>query len=88
MASYIDTIPANSIVLVAVVDTGDRYENVDALTSIGATSPGMAFRESWAFIGFKGERKPWIVENKKGSSLGPAFVSARIPFAHFFTIYH
>ncbi|XP_031552685.1 uncharacterized protein LOC116289885 [Actinia tenebrosa] len=83
MVSYISTIPANSIVLVLVADTGNQYYDSNAFLSIGATTPTIEYRTAWTFIGFKGERKSWIVEKKTARYAGPASVTTQIPFTDF-----
>ena len=73
------------IVLVAVQDEGSLHltdEAVVALKSLGATSPGLGYRSSYAFIGFKGACNPsWIKENKNSRGLGPTVMRVTIPYS-------
>ena len=80
IATYINGLPSNTVVMVAVVDTGAPYGNTVEMKSLGAVSPSMSYRESYAFIGYKGDHKPsWIREVKKGrNGAGPSIANTRI----------
>ena len=82
MRDYINGLPANTIVLVAIGDSANNFGSPanEALKSIGAQPPILpsGFRETWCLIGFKGGHKPWIKQDHKGRYDVPATASANI----------
>ncbi|XP_032227070.1 uncharacterized protein LOC116610348 [Nematostella vectensis] len=86
MANYLNSLPNNMIVLVSVLDFGERYGGpaASALESVGAVEPVLSpgLRESWALIGYKGGSKPWIKQARKTRYNGPAVISAYIQEVH------
>lgn len=82
MATYINNLPNNTIVLVAVQDSGEKYvkDAYQALMSIGAKPPfePNGRRASWCLIGHKGGYRPWIAQDQKDNDDVIAKVSAKI----------
>lgn len=86
MRDYINNLPYDTIVLVAVKDSGEKCSSVAnaALKSIGAQAPlqPKGFRTPWCLIGYKGGSKSWIRQDyKDNSDEGPAKASVAIPLA-------
>ena len=78
LAAWINDLPSQTLVLVAVADSGNRYyQNAAAsLKSVGAVDPLMrGFRSSWYLIGYKGTAKSWIRQNTAASGNGPVSTS-------------
>ncbi|XP_031573912.1 uncharacterized protein LOC116307751 [Actinia tenebrosa] len=82
MSTYINSLPDNSIVLVAVEDSGHNHvrDAHQALMSIGAKPPlePNGLRASWCLIGHKGGYRPWIAQDQKNATDVIAQVSAKI----------
>ena len=82
MKGFIDSLPDNLIVLIAVYDSskGQYIEQTagaeSALYSLGAVSPVAALvRESWLLVGYKGAEKPaWIQQRHGARNMGPATI--------------
>ncbi|EDO32677.1 predicted protein [Nematostella vectensis] len=83
LVNYLQGLPNDVIVTLAVKDEGSTQLRADAInalhTIIHIQSPSMVFRESMAFIGYKGATIPsWQIGTKKSSGEGPSVVTARI----------
>eukprot|EP00118_Oscarella_pearsei_P006901 m.32299 g.32299 ORF g.32299 m.32299 type:complete len:385 (+) comp31622_c0_seq1:456-1610(+) len=82
LASFINSIPKGSIVLVAVGDSGGTVDTrAEAeLRSIGAIPPlDLKLRESWALIGYKGGWKPWVRQAYNPRYDGPTIITEKVP---------
>ena len=79
MKAFIESLPDNFIVLIAVWDstnpgTMQRIEGVEsALSSLGAVAPVVPLvREAWLLVGHKGPEKPaWIQQRHGARNEGP-----------------
>lgn len=83
MANFINSLPDNTVVLIAVKDSGERFiSDADpALKSLGATGPlNPGYRGSWLLVGYKGtgERPTWIKEAWKPRYRGPVYLSVKV----------
>ncbi|EDO38033.1 predicted protein [Nematostella vectensis] len=61
ITDYINGLPGDVLVALTVVDEGSRYlsnEAKNAISTLGANNASLAFRETYAFVGYKGEPKP------------------------------
>lgn len=84
MRDYINSLPRDTIVLVAIKDSVENYGSAatNALRSIGAKDPVLpvALRAPWCLIGYKGRHQPRIKQDHKTSNTqGDATVTANIP---------
>ncbi|XP_001629581.2 uncharacterized protein LOC5509010 [Nematostella vectensis] len=83
MSAFIDSLPSNSLVLVAVTDSGERHisDASEALKSIGAVEPlTLSYRASWFLIGYKGEPRPsWVKQGFAQQHQGPSKGTAVFP---------
>lgn len=79
MKAFIESLPDNLIVLIAVWDSSDpstiqQIDGVDsALSSLGAVAPLLPqVREAWLLVGYKGPEKPaWIQQRHGARNKGP-----------------
>lgn len=86
MKAFIDGLPDNLIVLIAVRDSSqpNYFHQVEgaesALYSLGAVSPALPlFRESWLLVGYKGPERPaWVQQRHAARNMGPVNVSTEI----------
>ena len=86
MKGFIDSLPDNLIVLIAVHDStqvGNIQQTAgaeSALYSLGAVSPVVPqFRESWLLVGYKGPEKPaWIQQRHAARNLGPVNIRTEV----------
>ncbi|XP_048576143.1 uncharacterized protein LOC5509586 isoform X2 [Nematostella vectensis] len=73
ITDYINGLPGDVLVALTVVDEGSRYlsnEAKNAISTLGANNASLAFRETYAFVGYKGEPKPaWVQEVKKNEGV-------------------
>ena len=72
LTSFIRDIPDNSYVIIATQGSTFDYTTgaEDALKSLGARDPILPPRRgSWAFVGFKGTKKPNIIRQASDSKL-------------------
>ena len=87
MKAFIESLPDNLIVLIAVYDSANPYtmqqiEGVEsALSSLGAVAPVLPqTREAWLLVGHKGPEKPtWIQQRHGARNMGPVKLSTEIP---------
>ncbi|XP_031558986.1 uncharacterized protein LOC116295341 isoform X2 [Actinia tenebrosa] len=83
MKKFLEELPNESIVLIAVWDSGSTYfgDAVNALKSIGATNPNAVsqYRSSWLLVGYKGGSPSWITEKRAERYNGPCFANVKIP---------
>ena len=78
LAAWINDLPSQTLVLVAVADCGAKYYQsaAAALKSVGAVDPlTSGFRSSWYLIGYKGAAKSWIRQDTTTSGNGPISTS-------------
>ncbi|XP_048580383.1 uncharacterized protein LOC125561118 [Nematostella vectensis] len=74
IVNYINALPNDVMVAIAVVDEGSKYLTSsarNAISTLGAPSPYLSYRQTYAFVGYKGGPKPaWIkqVKNSSGDS--------------------
>ncbi|XP_066276825.1 uncharacterized protein [Branchiostoma lanceolatum] len=83
LRDFLRGVPKGRIVLIAVHDEGSRYSG-DAmveLSSLGAFSPDIAHRTSWAMISKKGSKTSWFVENERDRYAGPTVIESEIPLS-------
>ncbi|KAL9983546.1 hypothetical protein ACROYT_G005734 [Oculina patagonica] len=82
MKGFIDSLPDNLIVLIAVHDsTSSRIAKAEsALYSLGAVPPVVPlFRESWLLVGYKGPKKPaWIQQRHGARNMGPVHIRIEV----------
>ncbi|XP_048576134.1 uncharacterized protein LOC116616558 isoform X2 [Nematostella vectensis] len=73
IVNYINGLPNDVMVAIAVVDDGSQYLSSAAraaISSLGATSTFLSLRQTYAFIGYKGHTKPlWIKEAKNNEGV-------------------
>ena len=87
MKAFIESLPDNLIVLIAVYDSAQadimqQIEGVEsALSSLGAVAPVLPKkREAWLLVGHKGPEKPaWIQQGHGARNMGPVMLSTEIP---------
>ncbi|XP_048581101.1 uncharacterized protein LOC116618466 [Nematostella vectensis] len=74
MATYIDSLPPNTLVLIAVRDSGQKHvtDAHDALKSVGAVEPLQPtnYGDKWLLIGHKGGPRPWITQGHQYKDQG------------------
>ena len=83
MASFIESLPTHTVVLIAVKDSGENFvdDAANAVKSLGATNPlNPGFRESWLLVGYKGtgEKPSWIRQEQQARSSGPCYIRVRV----------
>ena len=86
MKAFIESLPDNLIVLIAVWDSTHPktiqlvggVEN--ALSSLGAVAPLIAQeREAWLLLGYKGPEKPeWIQQRHGARNMGPVTLWTKV----------
>ncbi|CAH1257229.1 POMGNT1 [Branchiostoma lanceolatum] len=83
MRDYLRAIPVGRIVLIAVKDTANTYSGdvMADLTALGAVSPDIGFRTSWAMISKKGSKTSWFVEDERDRYAGPTVIEAEVPLS-------
>ena len=82
MKGFIDDLPNNLIVLIAVYDSANpatvrKVAGVEvALSSLGAVPPVMPLiREPWLLVGYTGPVKPtWIQQRHGARNMGPVTI--------------
>ena len=91
LGAYIDGIPDNAIVVIAVADEAtegghaseeDKMGANRQLLSLGAQHPrAPGYRASWALVGYKGRRDDvdWIRQVQAPQFEGPSEISVQIP---------
>ncbi|EDO27974.1 predicted protein [Nematostella vectensis] len=82
MRDYITALPDNTLILIAIRDTGNSYvtDAHEALRSIGAKDPlTPAFRASWWLIGHKGGSRDWVKQGGADQFKGPSGGNTSIP---------
>jgi len=80
MKAFIESLPDNLIVLIAVWDSANtniiqQIDGVESvLSSLGAVPPVVPLvREAWLLVGHKGPEKPaWIQQRHRERNMGPA----------------
>lgn len=88
MKEFIESLPDNLIVLIAVWDSTNPYtiqqiKGVDkALSSLGAVAPLVPqVREAWLLVGHKGLEKPaWIQQRHGARNKGPIMLRIKVVF--------
>lgn len=88
MTTFINSLPENIMVLIAVHDSAlaSVMRNTpgaeSALRNVGAVDPVFTqLRESWLLIGYKGADKPtWIQQRYAARNLGPVSIGTEIIF--------
>ena len=86
MKAFIESLPDNLIVLIAVYDSTNpnamqQIEGVEgALSSLGAVAPVVPLvREAWLLVGHKGPEKPvWIEQRHGARNMGAVTLSTEI----------
>ncbi|XP_035665421.1 uncharacterized protein LOC118408678 [Branchiostoma floridae] len=83
LRDFLRGLPNGRIVLIAVHDEGSRYSGdaMAELNSLGAFSPDIAHRTSWAMISKKGSKTSWFVEDERDRYAGPTVIEAEIPLS-------
>lgn len=87
MKAFIESLPDNLIVLIAVYDSANyntmkKIDGVEGtLSSLGAVAPVLPqVREAWLLVGHKGPEKPaWIQQRHGERNMGPVTLSTEIP---------
>ena len=91
MGAYIDSLPHNVIVLMAVKDEADKGNQASEdnkmganlqVLSLGAKTPrAPGYRASWALVGYKGphDQVDWIRHAQAPEYKGPSEISVQIP---------
>lgn len=82
MKAFIENLPDNLIVLIAVWDSTEpsniqQIEGAEsALSSVGAVPPVVPLaREAWLLVGHKGPEKPaWIQQRHSERNMGPVML--------------
>ncbi|XP_032240208.2 uncharacterized protein LOC116619478 [Nematostella vectensis] len=82
LTAFIDDLPSNTLVLVAVYDNGHNYYHsaVDALITLGAVTPygPVNHRGSLFLIGYKDHPRPsWVTQGYAQIGEGPSKGAAR-----------
>ena len=86
MKAFIENLPDNLIVLIAVYDSTnpDTIQRIhgaeSALSSLGAVAPVVPLvREAWLLVGHKGPEKPvWIQQRHGARNMGAVTLSTVI----------
>ena len=83
MANFIESLPTDTVVLIAVKDSGEKFvdDAANALKSLGATNPlKPGHRGSWLLVGHKGngEKPSWIRQEQRARSRGPSYITVRV----------
>ena len=86
MKAFIESLPDNLIVLIAVWDSTDpskirEIEGAESvLSSLGAVPPVVPnLREAWLLVGHKGPEKPaWIQQRHSERNMGPVMLCTEI----------
>lgn len=86
MKAFIESLPDNLIVLIAVWDSTDpskiqQIEGAESvLSSLGAVPPVVPRkREAWLLVGHKGPEKPaWIQQRHSERNMGPVMLCTEV----------
>lgn len=75
MAAFITSLPDHTVVLISVMDSGNKFVDVGAIEPLNPGSRG-----SWLLVGYKGtgEKPLWIRQASNPPKSGPTYLAVRV----------